>query len=125
MTFVTVSENREQLSVLSRLLVKLFPGCTIHQSHDPVRAMRQLSNQTVDAIFVDEDIRSGFMAILCKQNLRLYILCGKDAAMPEETKGFAGVLHYPITEQSARSTMQCLSQKTGRYDEVIVGNTYG
>lgn len=125
MTFVTVCADRAQLTSLCHMLVTLFPGCTIHQNRNPVRAMRQLSDEKVDAVFVDADTYSGSMDILCKQNLRLCLLCGKDTAMPEETKGFEGVLSYPITEQSVRATVQCLSRKTGRCDEIIVGNTYG
>ena len=125
MTFVTVCADRAQLTSLCHVLVTVFPGCTIHQNRDPMRAMRQLSNQKVDAVFVDADTCSGSMDILCKQNLRLCLLCGKDAAMPEGTKGFDGVLSYPITEQNVRATVQCLSRKTGRCDEIIVGNTYG
>ncbi len=124
MTFVTVSMHREQLTLLIQLLVAVFPGCTIHQSCDPMRAIRHLSNQKVDAVFVDADTCSDSMDILRRQNTQLCLLCGRDAAMPEATKRFDGILSYPITEQSIRTTLQSLSRKTGRCDEIMFGDTY-
>ena len=124
MTFVTVSIHREQLTLLIQLLVAVFPGCTIHQSRDPMRAIRHLSNQKVDAVFADADICSNFMDILRSQNSQLCLLCGKDAVLPEATKGFDGILSYPLTEQSVRTTLQRLSGNTGRCDEIMFGDTY-
>ena len=56
MTFVTVSNNCEQLALLSQLLISLIPGCTIHQSCDPMRAIQHVSCRKVDAMFADADI---------------------------------------------------------------------
>ena len=125
MTFVTVSIHQEQLTLLSQLLVAVFPGCTIHQNRDPVRAMRHFSNQKVDAVFADADTCSNSMDILRRQNSQLCLLCGKDAVLPEATKGFDGILSYPLTEQSVRTTLKSLSRKTGRCDKVMFGDTYG
>ena len=90
-----------------------------------MRAVRQLSNQKVDAVFADADTCSNSMDFLRRQNTQLCLLCGKDAATPEVAKGFDGVLSYPITEQSVRITLQSLSRKIGRCDDIMLGDTYG
>ncbi len=105
MTFVTVSNNREQLAVLSQLLVSLIPGCTIHQNCDPMRAICCLSRQKVDAVFADADICANVMDALCKQT-QLCLLCRQDAVLPEEVAGSHDVLSYPLTEQKMRMALQ-------------------
>ena len=112
MTFVTVSVNRNQLTMLSRFLVTMFPGCTIHQSCDPMRAIRSLSCQKVDAVFTDTDSCSNMMDILSRQNMttQVCLLSSQGAVLPEEAANFDGILSYPITEENMRTTLQKISQ---------------
>ena len=112
MTFVTVSINRQQLTLLSQILVTLFPGCTIHQSRDPMRAIHQLSYQEVDAVFADVDTVSNMMDMLRKPRTgaQIWLLCRQDAAVPEEFAGCYGVLSCPITEQKMRDALQRIPQ---------------
>ena len=108
MTFVTVSNNREQLAVLCQLLVSLIPGCTIHQNCDPMRAICCLSRQKVDAVFADADICANVMDELRKQKIQaqLCLLCRQDVILPEEIADSHGVLSYPLTEQKMRTALQ-------------------
>ena len=108
MTFVTVSNNREQLAVLSQLLVALMPGCTIHQNCDPMRAICCLSRQKVDAVFADADLCVNVMDALRKQKIQaqLCLLCRQDVVLPEEIAGSHDVLSYPLTEQKMRMALQ-------------------
>ena len=112
MTFVTVSINREQLTLLSQFLVTMFPGCTIHQSRDPMRVIRSLSHQKVDAVFADTDTCSNMLEILSRQNMnpQVCLLSSQSAVLPEEEASFDGVLSYPITEEKMRTTLQKISQ---------------
>ena len=107
MTFVTVSVNREQLSSLSRLLVTLFPGCTIHQSRDPMRAIQRVSHKDVDAVFADVDTASDMMDLLRrrKMNTKIWLLCSPNIALPEELVGCYGVLSCPVTEHNIRNAL--------------------
>ena len=108
MTFVTVSNNCEQLALLSRLLITLIPGCTIHQSCDPMRAIQHVSCRKVDAMFADADTVCDMMSILSRQkkNTQIWILCRQGAALSEKTAGYDGILTYPITEQEMRTALQ-------------------
>ena len=108
MTFVTVSFDRNQLTALSQMLVTLFPGCTVHQSCDPVRALRWLSNQKVDAVFAEADYISHMVDFLSRQKLstKILLLCGQNAAVPEEITGCYGILPYPITEQLIKNALK-------------------
>ena len=108
MTIVTVGNSSEQLTTLSRLLIALIPGCTIHQSCDPMRAMQHISCRKVDAVFADADTICDMMNILSrqKQNTRIWILCRQGVVLPAKMAGCCGVLPYPITEQEMRTALQ-------------------
>ena len=112
MTFVTVSINRAQLTLLSQFLVTLFPGCTIHQSCDPLRAIQRVSSQEVDAVFADVDTIYNMMDMLRikRTNTKIWLLCKQDAILPEEMADCYGVLYCPITEQKIRNALQRLPQ---------------
>lgn len=112
MTFVTISVNQEQLTTLSQLLVTLFPGCTIHQNRDPMRAVQHLSSQAIDAVFADEHTISNMMDVLQKRrmNTAVWLLCSQGVAVPEEMAGCYGVLPCPITEHKMRAALQRMSQ---------------
>ena len=122
MTFVTVNVNREQLTLLSQLLITLFPGCTIHQNRDPMRAIGCLSSRKVDAVFADADTCTSVIGALKRQKdpAPICFLCRQDAALPEEVEPYDDVLSYPITEQKMRMTFQKFSQVSSgcgdRYD---------
>ena len=81
MTFANVSVNREQVTLLSQLLVTAFPGCVIHQSCDPMRTMTHLSTQKVDAVFADADTYPDLAHLLNRQKSKasVYLLCRKDS----------------------------------------------
>ena len=108
MTFVTVSNNREQLAILSQLLVTLMPGCTIHQNSNPMRAIQCLSNQKVDAVFADADTCADAMDILRKQKVQTQVclLCRQDVDLTEEAVCPYGILSYPLTEQKMRTVLR-------------------
>ena len=112
MTFVAISVNREQLALLSRFLVTIFPGCTIYQGSDPMRALLRLSNQKVEAVFEDADTCANMMDTLSKHNgnTQICLLCKQDAVPQEETTNFHGVVSYPITEQQIRTTLQGIAK---------------
>ena len=108
MTFANVSVNREQVTLLSQLLLTAFPGCVIHQSCDPVRTMTKLSTQKVDAVFVDADAHSEVVRLLNRQKSKasVYLLCRHDALPPKETGGIRSVITYPITGQKIQVALQ-------------------
>lgn len=108
MTFANVSVNREQLTLLSQLLLTTFPGCVIHQSCDPVRTTTHLSTQKIDAVFVDADMYPDLMHLLDRQNTKVsvHLLCGQDLLPPEETGGIQSVITYPITKQKIQAALQ-------------------
>ena len=108
MTFVTVSNNCEQLASLRQLLITLTPGCTIHQSCDPMRAIQHVSCKKVDAMFADADTICDMMTMLNrqKQNAQIWILCKQGTALSEKMAGCYDVLSYPITEQEMRTALQ-------------------
>ena len=113
MTFANVSVNREQLILLSQLLLTAFPGCTIHQSCDPVRTITHLSTQKVDAVFADADTYPELMHLLNRQKSKasVYLLCRHDALPPEETGGIRSVITYPITRQKIQVALQTIPRE--------------
>ena len=108
MTFANVGVNREQLTLLSQLLLTAFPGCVIHQSCDPVRTMTHLSTQKIDAVFVDADTYPDLMRLLNRQKLKasVHLLCRQDLTPPEETGGIRSVITYPVTRQKIQAALQ-------------------
>ena len=108
MTFANVSVNPELLTLLSHLLILAFPGCTIHQSRDPMRAAQRLSNHEVDAIFADADTCSDWIHTLKKHksNPSVYLLCRQDSQLPEGTENIRGIVTYPITQQKIQLALQ-------------------
>ena len=108
MTFANVNVNREQLTLLSQLLLTAFPGCVIHQSCDPVRTITHLSTQKVDAVFVDADTHPEVIHLLNRQKSKasVYLLCHHDTPPPEETGGIRSVITYPITRQKIQVALQ-------------------
>jgi len=113
MTFANVSVNREQLTLLSQLLLTAFPGCVIHQSCDPVRTIKHLSTQKVDAVFVDVDTHPELMHLMNRQKTKasVYLLCRHDAPPPEETGGIRSVIIYPITRQKIHTALQTIPRE--------------
>lgn len=113
MTFANVSVHREQLTLLSQLLLTAFPGCIIHQSCDPVRTIKHLSTQKVDAVFVDADTHSEMMHLLNRQKTKasVYLLCQDDAPPPEEAGGIRSVITYPITRQKIQVALQTVPRE--------------
>lgn len=110
MTFANVGVNREQLTLLSQLLLTAFPGCVIHQSCDPVRTMTHLSTQKIDAVFVDADTYPDLMHLLNRQKIKasVHLLCRQDFMPPEEADGIRSVITYPITRQKLLAALQKL-----------------
>ena len=114
MTFANISVDRERLLFLTQLLLMSFPGCTIHQSRDPMRTIQHMTTQKVDAVFADADTYSDLTRILPKQktNTSVYLLCENDQQMPEEAHGIRGIIRYPITKQKLQTALQTVSQET-------------
>ena len=112
MTFANVSVNREQVTLLSQLLLTVFPGCIIHQSCDPMRTLTHLSTQKVDAVFVDADAHPEVMRLLNRQKSKasVYLLCRHDAPPPEKTEGIRSVITYPVTRQKIHAALQTVPQ---------------
>ena len=108
MTFANMCVDRDKLLLLTQLLLSSFPGCTIHQSRDPMRTAQHLSTRKVDAVFADADTYSDLERMLPKQKSEtsVYLLCRQDLQMPEKTDGIRGIISYPITKQKLRSALQ-------------------
>ena len=108
MTFANVNVNREQLTLLSQLLLTAFPGCVIHQSCDPVRTITHLSTQKIDAVFADADTYPDLIHLLDrhKSKASVYLLCQHDTSPPEEPDGIRSVITYPITRQKIQVALQ-------------------
>ena len=113
MTFANVSVNQEQLTWISQLLLTAFPGCTIHQSRDPMRTAKHLSTQKIDAVFVDSDSHSELIQLLDRQKSKasIYLLCRRDAPPPQETEGIRSVITYPVTRQKIQIALQTVPQE--------------
>ena len=113
MTFANVNVNREQLTLLSQLLLMAFPGCVIHQSCDPVRTITHLSTQKVDAVFADAETYPQLMHLLNRQKSKasVYLLCQHDAPPPEEAGGIRSVITYPITRQKIQVALQTVPRE--------------
>lgn len=113
MTFANVCMNREQLILLSQLLLTVFPGCVIHQSSDPVRTITHLSTQKIDAVFADTDTYPDLIRMLNKQKSKasVYLMCRHDAPPPEETEGIRSIITYPITRQKLHAALQTIPRE--------------
>ena len=113
MTFANVSGNREQLTLLSQLLITAFPGCVIHQSCDPVRTITNLSTQKIDAVFADADAYPELVHLLNihKSKASVYLLCRHDAPPPEETGAIQSVITYPITRQKIQVALRTIPRE--------------
>ena len=107
MTFANVSGNREQLTLLSQLLVTAFPGCVVHQSREPMRTIKHLSTQKVDAVFTDADTYPDLIRLLNRQKTKasVYLLCRHDSP-PAENGDIRSVITYPITRQKIQAALQ-------------------
>ena len=108
MTFANVCVNQEQLTVLSHLLLAAFPGCTIHQSRDPMRVMQHLSNHKIDAVFADANTCSGWIHIFRKHksNPKVLLLCPQERQCLQENEDIRSVVTYPITKQKIHNALQ-------------------
>ena len=113
MLFANVNVNREQLTLLSQLLLSAFPGCIIHQGRDPVRTITHLPSQEVDAVFVDADTHPEVMHLLNRQksNASVYLLCRHDAPPPQETDGIRSIITYPITRKKIQVALQTVPRE--------------
>jgi hypothetical protein len=113
MTFANVSANREQVTLLSQLLVTAFPGCIIHQSCDPVRTITHLSTRKIDAVFVDTDTYPDLIRLLSrhKSKASVYLMCRQDVLPPEKTDGIRNVITYPVTRQKIQVALQTVPQE--------------
>jgi hypothetical protein len=112
MTFANVCVNREQLTLLSQLLLTVFPGCVIHQSCDPVRTITHLSTQKIDAVFVDADAHPEVMHLLDRQNAKasVFLLCRQDLP-PEKTGDVWNTITYPVTRQKIQEALQTVPRE--------------
>lgn len=112
MTFANVSVNREQVILLSQLLLTAFPGCVIHQSCDPVRTIKYLSTQKIDAVFADAETYPDLMHLLNRQKSKasVYLLCRQDLP-PGETDGIRSIITYPVTRQKIQAALQNVPQE--------------
>ena len=113
MTFANVSANREQMTLLSRLLLTAFPGCVIHQSCDPVRTITNLSTQKIDAVFADTDTYHDLVYLLNRQKTKasVYLLCQYDTRTPEKTDGIQNIITYPVTGQKIHAALQIIPRE--------------
>lgn len=113
MTFANVSANRERLKSLSQLLLTAFPGCVIHQSCDPVRTVRHLSAQKIDAVFADEEAYPDLIRLLNRQTEKtsVYLLCQRERISPQDTGGGGGIITYPVTRQKIQFALQAIPQE--------------
>ena len=108
MTFANVNVNQQQLTLLSQLLLTAFPGCTIHQSRDPMRAAQRLSTHQVDVIFADADTCPDLIRLLRrkKSGPPICLLCRQDLPPTEDTDGIQAIETYPITQQKIKTALQ-------------------
>lgn len=56
MIFVAVDQNRERLTELTKLLLKAFPGSVIYQHTNHLKALKDVRNNHVDAVFAQLDM---------------------------------------------------------------------
>ena len=114
MTFANVCINQERLTSLSQLLLTAFPGCTIHQSRDPMRAFQHLSSQKVDAVFADADTCSDLIHIFRKHksNPTVLLLCPQERQSLQEAEHIHGVVRYPITKLKIQTALAARPQET-------------
>ena len=113
MKFANVSINREQLTRSSQLILTAFPGCVIHQSCDPVRTIKHLSTQKIDAVFTDADTYPDLIHLLNrhKSKVSVYLLCQHDTPPPEETGSIRNVITYPVTRQKIQVALQTIPRE--------------
>ena len=113
MTFANVSVNKQQLALLSQLLLTAFPGCTIHQSRDPMRTIQHVSSGKIDAVFADADTCADLISILRKQKLNttVYLMCQQEVLPLDETGDIHGIVTYPITKQKIQLALQNIPRK--------------
>ena len=113
MTFANVSVNREQVTLLSQLLVAAFPGCVVHQSCDPVRTITRLSTQKIDAVFADADTYPDLIHLLNGQKSKasVYLLCQHDTPPPDEIRDIRGVITHPVTRQKIQTALQTIPRE--------------
>ena len=108
MTFANISVDQEQRTLLSQVLLTVFPGCTIHQSRDPMRTVQHISSGKIDIVFTDADACSDLIPTLRarKMNTSVYLLCRQDRQPSERTEGIQGIVTYPITKQKIQLALQ-------------------
>ena len=113
MTFANVSANREQMTLLSRLLLTAFPGCVIHQGCDPVRTIKHLATQKIDAVFADADTYPDLIRLLNGQTSKtpVYFLSQQEFIQPEETDDGRRVITYPVTRQKIQIALQTIPRE--------------
>ena len=113
MTFTNISVDREQLTLVSQLLLAAFPGCVIHQSRDPGRAIMHLSTQKTDAVFIDADTCPDWMPLLNRQKSKavVYLLCRHDSPSAE-TGGIRNVITYPVTRQKIQAALRNIPRES-------------
>ena len=117
MTFANVSVNREQLTLLSQLLITAYPGCVIHQSRDLVRTITHLSVKKTDAVFTDMDTYPDLIHLLNRQKSKasVYLMCRQDVPLPEETDGIRSIITYPVTRQKIQIALQTIPEEIREY----------
>ena len=113
MTFANISVNQEQLALLSQLLLTAFPGCTIHQSRNPMRTIQHLSSGKIDVVFADADTCSDWMHVFRKQqsNTPVYLLYKQEHPPSENIEGIHGVVTYPITKQKIQNAIKTIPRE--------------
>ena len=113
MTFANISVNQEQLTLLSQLLLTAFPGCTIHQSRNPMRTVQNLSSRKIDVVFADADTCSDWIHIFRKRQSSppVYLLYKQERQPVEDIEGIQGIVTYPITKQKIQNATKTIPQE--------------
>lgn len=112
MIFVTADSNREQLEGLTKLLVSAFPGSTIYQHVNPLRAPGDVLHNRIAGVFLEAEMEQiggiELMQMLHRQKptLSVYILSQTEKYRSKALEsGAEGYLVYPISEQQIKEAI--------------------
>lgn len=112
MTFVTVDQNRERLTELTRLLLAAFPGSVIYQHTDPLKAPKDVRNNRVDAVFAQFDmgklggVELSHILHLEKADLPVFLLSDENhGEQPIHGNDVASYLVRPISVEILREKL--------------------
>lgn len=112
MTFVTADDDRTRLESLTKLLVSAFPGSTIYQHTDPVRAPHDALNNRVDAVFLEAEMQKtngvALLKILRSQKpgIPVFILSKTEELRESAVEaGANGYFTHPVSEQQMKDAV--------------------